>query len=112
MINYLIRLVLVGVAVYIIPNFLPNISVNSLQTALIVALVMSLLNTFVKPVLQLLSLPITLLTLGLFYFVINVVIVYICDALVDGFKVSGFISPLIFGFGLSILNSLIGSFQK
>jgi putative membrane protein len=112
MINYAIRLILVGLVVFQIPNFLPNISVDSIQTAIIVAFVMSLLNTFVKPILTLLSLPITILSLGLFYFVITVVIVYICDSLIAGFAVSGFLHPLIFSFILSIVNSLVGSFQK
>lgn len=111
MINYLIRLACCAAAVYFMPQFLNEIKVSGTTTALIVALVMSFLNTFVKPILKLLSLPITILTLGLFSLVINVVIVYLCDYLVDGFKVSGFIQPLIFGFALSIVNSLVGSFQ-
>jgi putative membrane protein len=112
MINYLIRLACCAAAVYFMPQFLNEIRVSGTTTALIVALVMSFLNTFVKPILKLLSLPITILTLGLFSLVINVVIVYSCDYLVDGFKVSGFIQPLIFGFILSIVNSLVGSFQE
>lgn len=112
MLNYLIRLACCAAAVYFMPQFLNAIRVDTITTALIVALVMSFLNTFVKPILKLLSLPITILTLGLFSLVINVVIVYLCDYLVDGFKVSGFIQPLIFGFALSIVNSLVGSFQE
>jgi putative membrane protein len=112
MINYLIRLACCAAAVYFMPQFLNEITVNSPTAALIVALVMSFLNTFVKPILKLLSLPITILTLGLFSLVINVVIVYLCDYLVEDFKVSGFIQPLIFGFILSIVNSLVGSFQE
>jgi len=112
MINYLIRLACCAAAVYFMPQFLNDIKVSGTTAALIVALVMSFLNTFVKPILKLLSLPITILTLGLFSLVINAVIVYFCDYLVDGFKVSGFIQPLIFGFILSIVNSLVGSFQE
>ena len=112
MLNYAIRLLLVGLVVYMIPNLLSDIQVSTLTSAVIVAFVMSLLNTFVKPILTILSLPITILTLGLFYFVVTVFIVYICDTLVGGFKVSGFIQPLIFSFILSIVNSLVGSFQE
>jgi len=112
MINYLIRLACCAAAVYFMPQFLNDIKVSGTTVALIVALVMSFLNTFVKPILKLLSLPITILTLGLFSLAINVLIVYLCDYLVDGFKVSGFIQPLIFGFILSIVNSLLGSFQE
>lgn len=112
MINYIIRLALIGLLVYQVPNFLSNIHVDSLQTAMIVAFVMSLLNTFVKPILTILSLPITILTLGLFYFVVTVAIVYFCDALIDGFAVTGFIHPLLFSFILSIVNGIVGSFQE
>ena len=112
MINYIIRLFLVGLVVYFLPSVLGDIHVNTLFTAVIVAFVMSLLNTFVKPVLTILSLPITILTLGLFYFVITVFSVYFCDALIDGFAVTGFLQPLIFSFILSLVNSWVGSFQK
>ncbi len=111
MINYLIRLVLVGFVVYFIPSFLSDIQVSSLTTAIIVAFIMSILNNFVKPILTILSLPITILTLGLFYLVLTVLMVYICDSLVAGFAVSGFLQPLIFSFILSIVHSLVGSFQ-
>jgi putative membrane protein len=111
MINYIIRLVLVGLVIYYIPSLLNKIQVDSVGTAIIVAFVMSLLNTFVKPVLALLSLPISILTLGLFYLVLTVFMVYICDTLVSGFNIEGFIQPLLFSFILSIVNSIVGSFQ-
>ncbi len=114
MINYIIRLACCGAAVYFMPQFLNEINVNTstFTTSLTVALVMSLLNTFVKPVLQFLSIPITILTLGIFYLVVNVAIVYLCAYLVRGFSVSGFIQPLIFGFVLSVINGIVGSFQE
>lgn len=111
MINYAIRLVLTGALVYLMPKLLSGITVDSLTTGIIVAFVMSLLNTFVKPFLHLISLPITFLTLGLFALVISVVVVYLCTYLVDGFDVSGFFSALVFSFLLSIANALVGSFQ-
>ncbi len=111
MINYLIRLACCGAAVYFMPQFLHDIKVDSITTAIIVALVMSFLNTFVKPILQFLSIPLTILTLGIFYLVVNVGIVYICAYFVKGFSISGFIQPLIFGFILSIVNGLVGSTQ-
>ncbi len=110
MLNYIIRLLACGAVVYFSPRFLSDIQHNGqYSTAIIVALVMSLLNTFVKPVLKLLSIPITIITLGLFSLVINVGIVYLCARLVDGFTVHGFLHPLIFGFVLSIINSILSS---
>lgn len=111
MINYLIRLAACAVAVYVIPKYLKGINVDSLTTAFIVALVMSLLNGFVKPILSILSFPITILTLGLFHLVVIVAIVYLCAYLVKGFSVDGFLPPLLFSFALSIVNWLVSTFQ-
>lgn len=110
MINLIIRLIVSTVVVIAASRVLQGFYVDTTQTAIIVAIVMGLLNTFVKPVLQFLSLPITILTLGLFYFVINVLIVYLCAYLVDGFSVSGFIAALLFSFGLSLAQGIAGLF--
>ncbi len=112
MINYLVRLVICALVVLILPKYLKGINVDSFQTSIIVALVMSILNTFVKPILNLIAIPITFLTLGLFSLLISIFIVYACDYLVDGFKVNGLIPPLIFSIVLSISNSLVGMFQS
>jgi putative membrane protein len=112
MFNLIMRLLIAALAVFLAPNYLNQISVANFKVALIVAVVMALLNTFIKPILVFLSIPITFLTLGLFYFVINVGIVYLCARLVDGFKVQGFLQPLIFSFGLSLANAIAGWFQS
>lgn len=110
--NYVIRLLVTGIIIYFIPNLLSGVSVDTYVTAIIVAFVMSVLNGFVKPILTILSLPITILTLGLFYLVVIVAIVYLCDFLVAGFAIDGFFTALIFSFILSIANSIVGSFQE
>jgi putative membrane protein len=111
MINYIFRLVACGLAVYFLPRYLNGIAIDTLTTAMLVAVVMSILNGFVKPILKLISFPITIITLGLFSFVITVLIVYLCDYLVDGFKVTGFLPPLLFSFALSAVNWVVGLFQ-
>ena len=110
--NYIVRLLVCGLILFLIPNYLKGIQVDGYVTAIIVALVMSILNTFVRPILSLISLPITFLTLGLFSLVISVCMVYLCDYLVDGFSVEGFLPPLILSFILSIANGIVGMFQK
>jgi putative membrane protein len=95
-----------------VPNFLGGVHIDTIQTAILVAFVMSVLNTFVKPVLTILTIPITILTLGLFYLVVTAVIVYLCDYLIDGFSIDGILTAVIFSFVLSIVNSIVGSFQK
>jgi putative membrane protein len=111
MINYLIRLVICGAVVLIIPNYLKGVVVDTFMVGVLVAFVMSLLNTFVKPILNLIAIPITFMTLGLFSLLITIFIVYVCDYLVDGFKVNGLVAPLILSFVLSIVNGLVGLFQ-
>ena len=105
--NFLIKLVLMAVAVMAGANFIPGVHVSGFKSALIAAVVLALLNTFVKPILQVLTIPVTILTLGLFLLVINVIIIYLAARLVDGFSVNGFIPALIFSIVLSIASSIL-----
>lgn len=106
----LLRLVISTLAILVAANLVPGVFVASTTTAIIVAIVLGILNTFLKPVLQILALPITILTLGLFYFVVNVFIIYLATFLVDGFAISGFISALLFGLVVSIVSAILGMF--
>jgi len=107
--NFLIKLLLSAIAVVIGAYVIPGVTVNGYVTALIVALIMSLLNVTVKPLLTILTIPITILTLGLFLLVINVIIIYITDALISGFSVSGFLPALLFSLVVSLVNWLFDS---
>ncbi|MES2732609.1 MAG: phage holin family protein [Bacteroidota bacterium] len=111
--NFLIRLLLSGVAVFASAYFIPGVTVNGYGTALLVAIILALLNVTVKPILTLLTIPVTILTLGLFLLVINVIIIYIADALIANFTVNGFLPALFFSIVLSlvswILNSVVGN---
>jgi putative membrane protein len=108
--NLIIRLVISTLAVLVAAHLIPGVGVASLTTAIVVAIVLGILNTFLKPVLQILALPITILTLGLFYFVINVLIIYLAAYLVSGFSVDGFIAALLFGFVVSVVSAILGMF--
>ncbi|HEY8400557.1 MAG TPA: phage holin family protein, partial [Cytophagaceae bacterium] len=88
-------------------HFLPAISVANFWTAVVVALVLTFLNMLVKPILVVLTIPITIFTLGLFLLVINAIIILMADGLVGGFEVDGFFWALIFSLILSFANSLI-----
>lgn len=101
-----LRLLVATAAVLIAAYVLPGVSVQDFLTAAIVAVVLGVANAFVRPILVLLTLPATILTMGLFLFVINSVIVLIVDALIPGFSVAGFWWALLF----SITVSLVGSF--
>jgi len=106
----LLRLVIGTLAILVAAHVVPGVVVASTTTAIIVAIVLGILNTFLKPVLQILALPITILTLGLFYFVVNVFIIYLATYLVDGFAISNFISALLFGLVVSIVSGILGMF--
>jgi putative membrane protein len=104
--NWLIRLLLNGLAVVLTAYILPGVSVEDYGTALIVALILAIVNVLVKPILVILTIPITILTLGLFLLVINAAIILFIDNLVTGFTVGGFWWALLFSLILSVFNSL------
>ncbi len=92
--------------------FSPHITVNSYSTTLLVAIVLAFLNTIVKPILTVLTIPITVFTLGFFLLAINAFIVLFAEKLVDGFQVQNFWWALLFSLILSlftgILNAVLG----
>ncbi len=104
--NWIIRLLLNGLAVVLTAYLLPNVEVSDYGTALIVALILAIVNVLVKPILVILTIPITIVTLGLFLLVINAAIILFVDNLVAGFEVKGFWWALLFSLILSIFNSL------
>jgi putative membrane protein len=91
---------------------LPGVRVTSPLALLAAALVLGLLNALLKPVLVLLTLPITVLTLGLFDLVLNAALVALAAALVPGFVVSGFGAALLGALILSLLSTLLGGFLQ
>jgi len=103
----IIRLLLNALAVFIIAYFLSGVTVNSYTDAIVVALVLAILNLFVKPVLIILTLPVTIVTLGLFLLIINALIVLLASNLLGGFEVSGWFTAIIFSILLSLLQSLL-----
>jgi len=107
----LINLLISSLAVFITAYFLPGVHLNNFGTAVIVAFLLGLVNTFIKPILTILTFPITIITLGLFMFVINALVIWIVDYLVDGFSVDNFLWALIFSFIVSIISSLLKSLK-
>jgi putative membrane protein len=111
--NIIIRFLLNGLAVFLGAYLLqPAVEVDGYGTALLVALILSIANVVVKPILILLTIPITILTLGLFLLVINALIIMMVDYLVDDFVVSGFWWALLFSLILSLFNSLFDDLSK
>ncbi len=107
--NFILRILLTALAVVILAKFLPGVEVEGYLTAIIVAIVLAILNLLVKPILVIFTLPVTILTLGLFLLVINAIIILLADAFVTGFGVSGFFIALLFSLLLSLFQSLLFS---
>ncbi|MEQ3663408.1 MULTISPECIES: phage holin family protein [unclassified Olleya] len=110
--NLILRLLLNAIAVFVLAHILNGVVVESYLTAVIVAIVLSILNLLIKPILVILTFPITILTLGLFLFVINGLIILLADKFIDGFAVSSIWTAILFSILLSILQSLLQSFLK
>ncbi|WP_053978158.1 phage holin family protein [Mangrovimonas xylaniphaga] len=104
-----LRILLSAVAVVILAKLLPGVEVVGFTSAIIVAIVLALLNAIVKPILVILTLPITIFTLGLFLLIINALIVLMASSFIDGFGVSSIWTAILFSILLSILESILYS---
>ena len=91
----IVRWLLLAAALLLVAHLYPGVSVKSFGTAMVAALVLGLLNTLVRPLLVLLTLPVTLVTLGLFLFVINALMFWAAAGVLEGFAVTGFAAALI-----------------
>jgi putative membrane protein len=105
----LFKVLATSAAVFIAAQILPGVAIRDFTTAVIVAVVLGVANAVVRPILIFLTLPATILTLGLFLFVINSVIVLTVDALVPGFGVSGFWWAMLFSVTVSLINCFLNS---
>lgn len=106
--NFLVNMLISAIAIIIAAFLVPGIKVDGFFTAFILAVILSILNRIVKPLLVWFTLPITILSLGLFYFVINVLLIYLASWIVgNGFIISGFFSALFFSIILSVLHSVL-----
>ncbi|MEH6406749.1 MAG: phage holin family protein [Leeuwenhoekiella sp.] len=108
----LLKLVLTALAVLLLAHLLPGIYVDSFITSLVVAIVLALLRLIVKPILIIFTLPITILTFGLFLLFINAFVIIMAGYFVEGFNVNGFWSALIFSLLLSLFQSILFSLIK
>lgn len=110
--KFILRILLSALAVVLLANILPGIYVETFGIAVLVALVLSLLNFLVKPLLVILTLPVTIVTFGLFLLVVNALIILMADWLVSGFSVDGFWWALLFSLLLSLVQSILFAFLK
>jgi putative membrane protein len=106
--GFIIKVLITALAVFVADYFIDGVHINKdAKTVIIVALVLALLNSFVKPILVILTIPVTILTLGLFLLVINALMVKWAASLVDGFTVDGWWPAIIFSLVVSLVSSIL-----
>ena len=105
----IIRIIITAGLVFGISHFLPGVHVAGPFTAMVVAIVLGLLNIFIKPIMVLLTLPFTIVTLGLFLLVVNALVILLCTKIVGGFYVDTFWIAMLFSIILSISQSIVYS---
>jgi putative membrane protein len=108
--RFLIHWLIIAVALWVTAYILPGVNVDSTQALAIAAVVLGLVNALIRPILTVLTLPITILTLGLFYLLINGFTFFLAAKLVPGFHVSGFWWSVLGALVVSIISSFIGAF--
>ncbi len=109
MLSLFIRWLITAVSFLIAARFVPGITIIDFQVALIAAFFFGLINAFIRPLLIFFTLPLTILTLGLFIFVVNAISFYLVSFVTSGFKVDGFIAALLGSIVVSITSSILNS---
>lgn len=105
----IVRWLVNAVAIILAAYILPGVTVSGIGSALILAVVLGLINALIRPLVLILTLPINILTLGLFTLVINALLILLADRITPGFAVSGFWWALLFSLVLSVINGILHS---
>ena len=105
--NLIIRLLVTAVVAFFLTKILSGVHFEGFPTAIVFAIVLGILNLIVSPVLKILGLPLTIITLGLFSLVINALVILIADYFIDGMTIDGFWWAFIFSIALSLITSLV-----
>ena len=108
----LIKYVTLVFSILLVARFVPGITVDGFWGAVVGAFVLSLLNLFIKPILHILAFPITLITFGLFAFIINAGVLWLAGRIVEGFEVDGFIPALIGALIISAVSYAVSKIAK
>jgi putative membrane protein len=110
--HLLISLLLNALALIITSYIVPGFDINNFTTAILAAIVLAVINTFIKPILLFLTFPITLITLGLFIFVINAVVLYLAALVVPGIVIEGFLPAILAAIVLSVVSTILSMLAK
>ena len=111
--RFIVNILITAVIVFVLSKLLsPHVHINDMTTAIVFALVLAVLNFVVIPLIIILTLPLTIVTLGLFLLVINVIIIVLADYFVSGIRIDSFLWAFIFGLLLTIVSTLLNKLEK
>ena len=108
----IIRLILNIFALYVVAYLVPGFEIEGLSAALVAAIVIGLINTLIKPILQLIALPITIITFGIFAFLINVFLLWLASVIGPGFVIDGFWTAILSSIVLSLVSWFLNKITK
>lgn len=103
----LVKFVILVISIYIASYIIPGVTISSVSTLLVVSIVLGLINTFVKPILVILTFPLTVVTLGIFLLILNGLLVLLVGNIVPGFHISGLFVAILFSIVVSVVSSLL-----
>lgn len=106
------RIIVMVMGLLIVEYLIPGFRLESLGVAVIAAVVIGIINTFIRPVIQILALPFTLVTLGIAAFIINVLLLMLAASIVPGFEIDGFLTAAISSILLSLINAFLHKLSK
>lgn len=110
--EFLLRLIIGALAVIVASFLLPGVDIDNALTAILVAAVLALLNAVIKPILVILTIPITVFTFGLFLLVINALMIMLASRIVPGFHIAGFWTAFFFSIILSLVNAVFEGMSR
>lgn len=110
--RWLVKILINVLALMVVATILPGFRIESWWVAVVAAIVIGLINTFLKPVLRIITLPITILSLGIFALILNVLLLLLAAAVVPGFNIDGLVTALIASILLAIISGFLNGFFK
>ena len=111
MVSVLTKLVILAIAIYIAGYIIPGVVIDSFVSLFVVSIVLAAVNTFIKPLLVILTFPLTILTLGIFLLLLNGALIMLVSFIVPGFEVTSFLSAVLFSIVVSLISSLLTSLK-
>ncbi len=102
-----IKLFILAIAVFVASYIIPGVTIDSVTSLIVISIVLGIVNAFIKPILVFLTLPLTVLTLGIFLLLLNGILVLLVSSIVPGFYVATFFSAILFSIVVSLVSSLL-----